>query len=204
MELVIGSRNIHKIREFKSMLKKMGPFDLISLLDFPNYTPLPETGSSFEENAIIKATHAAKILGKLVLADDSGLVVPALQGKPGIISQRFAGEHASDKENRKKLLQEMSSLQESMRHAYFECSIALASPQGLLKTSKGAVEGIILSDEKGSHGFGYDALFLKHEYGKTFAQLDEETKNRISHRRKALDKIAPVLENLLAQEALSS
>lgn len=204
MELVIGSHNIHKIREFKSMLKKLGGFDLFSLLDFPDYTPLPETGSSFEENAASKATHAAKAIGKLVLADDSGLVVPALQGRPGIFSQRFAGIKASDKENRKKLLQEMSSLQESMRYAYFECSVALATPEGILKVTKGTVEGTILSAEKGSQGFGYDSLFLKHEYGKTFAELDEETKNRVSHRRKALDKLLPVLENLLAAEALRS
>jgi len=202
MELVIGSQNIHKIREFKSMLKKMSGFDLLSLLDFPDYVPLPETGSSFEENAIVKATHAAKSIGKLVIADDSGLVVPALQGKPGVFSRRFAGENASDKENRRKLLKEMSGLTESMRHAYFECSIALAAPEGLLKATKGVVEGLILSAEKGSQGFGYDSLFLKHDYGKTFAELDEQTKNRVSHRRKALDKILPVLESLLAAEAL--
>lgn len=196
MDLVIGSCNIHKIREFKAILKKFPAFDLFSLLDFPGYTPPAETGSTFEENAILKATHAAATLNKLVLADDSGLVVPALKGAPGVFSQRFAGESASDKDNRKKLLQEMASVQEPLRQAYFECSLALAGPAGLIKTSKGVVEGVIITQERGNHGFGYDPLFLKHEYGKTFAEIDEETKNRISHRRKALDRLLPTLEHL--------
>lgn len=196
MDIVIGSCNIHKIREFKAILKKFPTFDVFSLLDFPGYTPPPENGSTFEENAILKATHAATALNKLVLSDDSGLVVPALNGAPGVFSQRFAGDSASDKDNRKKLLAEMAPLQESLRQAYFECCLALASPTGLIKTAKGVVEGVIITQERGSHGFGYDPLFLKHEYGKTFAEIDEETKNRISHRRKALDRMLPTLENL--------
>ncbi len=204
MELVIGSRNIHKIREFRSILKKWGSFDLLSLIDFPQYEPVEETGSTFEQNAILKAEHAAKTLNKLVLADDSGLVVPSLQGRPGIFSARYAGEKASDKDNRQKLLKEMSLLQDSSRHAYFECVLALASPEGIIKTAKGVVEGTILEKERGGSGFGYDSLFMKHEYGKTFAELDEETKNRISHRCKALDKLFPTLDVLLqAHNALS-
>lgn len=197
MELVIASSNVHKIREFRAILKKMGNFDLLSLLDFPQYTPPQETGKSFEENAIIKAEHAAKALNRWVIADDSGLVIPALQGAPGIYSRRYASEHASDKENRKKLLQEMAHLQDANRQGYFECWIALASPQGVKKTTKGVSEGMIIDREKGSFGFGYDSIFVKHEYGKTFAELDEDTKNRISHRRKALDKLIPALESLL-------
>ena len=204
MELVIASHNIHKIREFRSILKKIGSFDLLSLIDFPDYIPVEENGSTFEDNAILKAKQAATSLGKLVLADDSGLVVPALKGAPGVFSRRYAGNSASDKENRQKLLKEMSSLQDHSRQAYFECVLALASPEKLIKTSKGIVEGIILEKEKGSGGFGYDSLFMKHEYGKTFAELNEETKNRISHRRKALDRLLPTLETLLqAHDALS-
>lgn len=203
MELVIGSNNIHKIREFRSILKKIGSFDLLSLIDFPDYVPVEETGSTFEENAILKAQHAATSLNKLVLSDDSGLVVPALKGAPGVFSARYAGQGASDKDNRRKLLKEMSSLQDHSRQAYFECVLALASPEGLIKTTKGVVEGVILETERGSHGFGYDSIFMKHEYGKTFGELNEETKNRISHRRKALDRILPTLETLLqAHDAL--
>jgi XTP/dITP diphosphohydrolase len=203
MELIIASHNVHKIREFRAILKKMGNFDLLSLIDFPHYTSLPETGTTFEENAIAKAEHVAKSLGKWAIADDSGLVVPALQNAPGVFSRRYAGENATDKDNRKKLLHEMSSLQDAHRQAYFECWIAIASPQGVIKTAKGISEGVITEKERGSFGFGYDALFLKHEYGKTFAEIDEATKNRISHRRKALDKLQPTLESILAQHALS-
>ncbi len=197
MELVIASRNVHKIREFRAILKKMSGFDLYSLIDFPHYVPPPETGATFEENAILKAAHAAVALNRYVIADDSGLIVPALGGAPGVYSRRYAGETATDKENRQKLLHAMRDLNDTSRQAYFECWIALASPEGIKKTSKGVSEGMIIEKERGSFGFGYDAIFVKHEYGKTFAELEEDTKNRISHRRKALDKIAPVLETLL-------
>lgn len=196
MELVIASRNVHKIREFRAMLKPLAKFDILSLIDFPQYAPPEETGSTFEENAILKAVHAAKELQKWVIADDSGIVIPALQGAPGIYSRRYAGDHATDKDNRTKLLQEMRHIDEPFRQGYFECWIALASPEGLKKTARGISEGIITQEERGSFGFGYDPIFIKHEYGKTFAELDEEIKNRISHRRKALDKILPALEML--------
>lgn len=196
MELVIASRNVHKIREFRAMLKVFPKLDVLSLLDFPTYQAPPEEGPSFEEIVIQKATHAAKSLNKWALADDSGLVVPALQGRPGIYSARFAGDHATDAENRHKLLQEMVSFQDPHRQAYFECWIALASPTALQKCVRGVCEGNILLQEKGGKGFGYDALFMKHEYGKSFAELEENIKNRISHRRKALDKLETLLSSL--------
>ena len=196
MEIVIASTNVHKIREFRSLLKTLKHFDVLSLLDFPSYTPLEETGSTFEEIVSTKAVHAARALGKWAIADDSGLVVPALQGLPGIRSARYAGDNATDRENCKKLLSEMQALQESGRFAYFECWIAVASPDGLQKVEKGVCEGTIIEQEKGRHGFGYDTLFRKHEYSKTFAELDESIKNRISHRRKAFDKISLFLETL--------
>ncbi|MBS0605937.1 MAG: RdgB/HAM1 family non-canonical purine NTP pyrophosphatase [Verrucomicrobia bacterium] len=196
MELVIGSRNIHKIREFRAILKPFVKFDLLSLIDFPQYSPPSETGATFEENAITKAVHAATELQRWVIADDSGIVIPALNGAPGIYSRRYAGENATDKENRLKLLKEMKHLDDACRQGYFECWIALASPQGLKKCAKGVSEGTITQEEKGSLGFGYDPIFIKHEYGKTFAELEEDIKNRISHRRKALDKILPALEAL--------
>lgn len=197
MELIIASHNMHKIREFKAILKKFGDFDLLTLIDFPQYVPPPEVGATFEENAIQKAVHAAQTLNRWVIADDSGLVVPALNGAPGVQSRRYAHDRATDKENRQKLLQAMNHLDEPNRQAYFECWIAIASPDGLKKTAKGLSEGMITETERGSRGFGYDPLFIKHEYGKTFAELDEDTKNRISHRRKALDKLQPFLESLL-------
>lgn len=202
MEIVIASHNVHKIREFRAILKPLAGLDILSLIDFPDYHLPPETGATFEENAILKATHAANHLKKLVLADDSGLVVPTLQGAPGVFSARYAGPDATDAENRKKLLSEMRHLHDTLRQAYFECWIALATPQGLKKVVRGLCEGVILDQERGGQGFGYDPLFIKHEYGKTFAEMDEATKNRISHRRKAFDKILPAIETILASETV--
>ncbi len=196
MELVIASTNVHKIRELRSMLKACKKFDLLSLIDFSHYVQPEETGATLKENAILKAEHAAKTLNRHVIADDSGLVIPALNGAPGVFSRRYAGEKATDKDNRRKLLGELKGLQDTARQGYYECWIALASPQGLEKCVKGATEGMITDEEKGSLGFGYDSIFIKHEYGRTFAELDEEIKNRISHRRKALDKLMPFLEAL--------
>lgn len=196
MELVIASRNVHKIREFRSMLKGNQHFDLLSLIDFPHYLQPDEVGATLQENAILKAEHAAKALERHVIADDSGLVIPSLNGAPGVRSRRYAGEIATDKENRQKLLLDMRDMQDSARQGYFECWIALASPQGIEKCVRGIAEGMITDKEKGRLGFGYDPIFIKHEYGKTFAELEEEIKNRISHRRKALDKLSPFLEIL--------
>lgn len=196
MQLVIASTNVHKIRECRAILRQLRFLDILSLLDFPHYHSPQETGTTFEENARQKAMHAAQALGKCVIADDSGLVVPALKGLPGVYSARFAGNEATDKENRHKLLREMEHLVDPYRAAYFECWIVLATPQGVIKTTSGLCEGSIVNEERGNHGFGYDPLFLKYEYSKTFAEIEEETKNRISHRRKALDKILPALETL--------
>ncbi len=200
MQIVIASHNVHKLREFRAILKPLAGLDVLSLIDFPDYRLPPETGATFEENATLKAVDAARHLGKWVIADDSGLVVPSLQGAPGVFSARYAGPDATDAENRKKLLLDMQHLSEPLRQAYFECWIALASPQGLKKIVRGICEGMILDRERGSQGFGYDPIFIKHEYGKTFAEMDESTKNRVSHRRKAFDRILPTLETLLTSE----
>jgi XTP/dITP diphosphohydrolase len=196
MQLIIASRSVHKIRELRSMLKPYKKFDVLSLLDFPNYQPLPEDKASIEANAAQKAVHAAQTLNQWTIADDTGLIVPALQGAPGVISARYAGESATDSDNRKKLLQAMNHLQDPDRQAYFECWLAIASPDGLKKIARGVCEGTIAQQEKGAKGFGYDSLFIKHEYGKTFAELEEAIKNRVSHRRKALDKLHLYLESI--------
>lgn len=195
MELVIASTNLHKIREFRELLKHIKGLDVLSLLNFPNYLPLPENLPSFKENAIRKAEYAAKTLDKWVLADDSGLVVPKLNGAPGVFSRRYAGEDATDAENRKKLLDAMMHLDDIHRSAYYECCLVLAGPDGMKKCTTGTCEGYIIKEEKGRNGFGYDSLFVKGDYDKTFAELDESTKNRISHRYKAFEKLAPHLES---------
>jgi XTP/dITP diphosphohydrolase len=201
MQLVIASHNVHKIREVRSILKQIPSLDILSLLDFPQYQPPLESGKTFEENAELKAITAAQALNRWVVADDSGLVVPSLKGAPGVHSARYAGQNASDKENRYKLLHEMRDLLDPNRVAYFECWIALASPQGIKKKTYGLCEGTITTEERGSQGFGYDSLFVKYEYGKTFAELEEYVKNKISHRRKAMDKLLPILESINANHA---
>ncbi len=196
MQLVLASHNVHKIRELRSMLKEYTHLDVLSLLDFPNYHPPEETGATFEENAKLKALHAAKSLNRLAMADDSGLVVPALQGAPGVRSARYAGDLATEAENRKKLLEEMNQILDPNRQGYFECWIVIAAPEGIKKSVRGICEGTILTEEKGNRGFGYDPLFVKYEYGKTFAEIEETLKNRISQRRKALDKLHVFLSSL--------
>ncbi|HSX13206.1 MAG TPA: RdgB/HAM1 family non-canonical purine NTP pyrophosphatase [Chlamydiales bacterium] len=200
-EIVIASHNMHKIREFKAMLKGFLNLDIRSLADFPEYVAPEENGKTFEENAIVKAVHAAKTLQRFVLADDSGLTVPALKGAPGIFSARYAGNQATDFENRKKLLSEMASLVDEERNAYYECCIALASPDGLIKTATGICVGTIAIQDKGGSGFGYDPIFIKDSYHKSFSELGDEIKNRISHRRKSLDKLIPTIESLLVLPA---
>ena len=197
MEIVIASQNLHKIREIRAILKPEYPFDYLSLLDFPEYQPPEESGETFEDNAFIKATHAANTLKRWVIADDSGLVVPALEDQPGVRSARYAGDTASDKENRVKLINALDPIPENERTGYYFCALAFASPDGIQMQVKGSCEGSLLLKPRGSQGFGYDPLFLKYDYNKTFAEIDEETKNRISHRRKALDKLTPALEKLL-------
>lgn len=199
MEIVLATTNLHKIREFREMLKIFKNLDLLSLINFPSYVQPPETGVTFEENATIKAVHAAQALTKWVMADDSGLVVPSLSGSPGVYSARYAGEGATDADNRLKLLQALHGKHEFERNAYFECCLVLANPEGVQKCVSGTCEGTILTEERGRHGFGYDSLFLKNDYDKTFGELDETTKNRISHRRKALEKLMGTLETLLRE-----
>lgn len=198
MEIVIASTNLHKIREFREMMKPLKGIDVLSLLNFPSYAPLPEEASTFHENAIQKAVHAAEILNKWVLADDSGLIVPGLNGAPGVRSRRYAGEDATDTENRQKLLSAMSHFDDLQRNAYYECCLTLASPEGVKKSVTGTCEGTILKEERGRNGFGYDALFVKNEYDKSFGEINESIKNRISHRYKAFEKLIPTLESILA------
>jgi XTP/dITP diphosphohydrolase len=198
VDLIIATSNFHKVREFRAFLAPLKRFVLYSLTDFPGYEPPEETGVTFEENALLKARHAAKHLKKLALADDSGLVVPALNGAPGVFSARYAGPNKTDLDNRKKLLQEMAGLEGQMRSAYFECVLALCDPSGFEKCVTGKVEGHIALKEKGSKGFGYDSLFIKHDYALTFGELDPEVKNRISHRFRAFEKLRSLLEKLPA------
>ena len=195
--LVLATRNRGKIREMASILADLD-LDILSSLDFPKIPPVIEDGRTFQENAIKKAETIVRFTGLPSLADDSGLEIDALHGRPGICSSRFAGPEQDDDKNIEKVLTLMRRIPEDRRQARFRCVIALASPDGQTATVEGICEGTICTEPKGSAGFGYDPIFLVPEHGKTFAELGEEVKNRISHRAKALSAARALLAQKLA------
>lgn len=184
--LVIATTNKNKLKEFQEILKDL-QIDVLSLTDFGPIPPVIEDGQTFEENAYKKALHTARVLGLPTIADDSGLVVPALGGAPGVYSARYAGENATDEENCQKLLKELIDVQD--RRAYFQCALSIAVPSGPALTYEGQCDGIILHEKRGSSGFGYDPLFYYEKLGKTFAELPMADKNKVSHRGKALSAV---------------
>lgn len=165
------------------------------MTDYKDLPEVEEDGSSFIENGLKKARFYCQFLGKLTIADDSGLEVDVLGGNPGIYSARYAGIRASDQENRKKLLKEMVGIPVSKRGAAFKCVIAMVSPEGWELVAEGSCRGRIGFKEVGKRGFGYDPIFVLPRYGKTMAQLSLEAKNKISHRGKALRKLKKGLKN---------
>ena len=185
MKLVIATRNKHKLKEIRAIFLQPD-IELVCALDYPDAPDVVEDGDTFEANAIKKAVALAKVTGLWSLADDSGLEVDALNGAPGIFSARYAGEPISYSANNRKLLKELEKV--SNRRARFRCVIALSSPGGRAKTLDGRCEGVIACEERGRQGFGYDPLFVPDGFSRTFAELDPETKNSISHRGRALKK----------------
>jgi XTP/dITP diphosphohydrolase len=197
-ELLIATRNPGKLSEFRPMLSDL-PLSLRSLPDFPQVTEVEETGATFAENASIKAAAYAVQTGMWALADDSGLVVDALGGAPGVYSARYAGEHASDQERQALLLSELARTNDSLRRARFICAIAIATPAGSIKhLSEGRCEGRIAEAPRGTGGFGYDPLFIPEGYGETFGELSAEIKGNISHRARALADVRAYLLELSA------
>ncbi len=190
--LLIATKNAHKTAEIRAMLPDRDVSDLTAHPDIP--AP-EETGATFTENAMIKALAASARFAGLVLADDSGLEVDALGGAPGVISARYAGPGATDADNRARLLRELDATgaRGKARTARFRCVMALAENGAVLGTFDGAVEGIIINQEKGAGGFGYDALFVPEGCCETFGELPSQTKNQLSHRARALAKLAAFL-----------
>jgi XTP/dITP diphosphohydrolase len=187
-ELVVATGNKGKLREFAELLK--GVVDVIlSPADFPGFPEVDEDGETFQANALKKARSAALFTGKPVLADDSGLSVDHLGGRPGVYSARFAGEGATDAENNALLLRELDGVPTEKRGAAFHCVIALCLPDGSCQTFDGSLAGIVLEAPRGEGGFGYDPLFLVPEYGQTFSELPLEIKNAISHRGRAMQML---------------
>ena len=194
--LLIGTRNQGKAREIVQLLGDL-PYEALTLEDIGIDLDVRETGRTFEENAIIKATTYAEVSGLLTLADDSGLEVDALGGLPGVYSARFGGYHGRDRERNLYLLRRLEGVPRERRTARFRCVIALAHPDGRVWTVEGSVEGVIEYQPRGEHGFGYDPIFFIPQLGKTMAELPPEEKNRISHRARAMAKARELLLQLL-------
>jgi XTP/dITP diphosphohydrolase len=198
--IVIATRNAHKTREFSDLLGEN--FEVLDLTDVvPNTPATEETGSTFEENAVLKAVPISRTVGGLVLGDDSGLEVDVLEGAPGIYSARYAGEKANDQANVTKLLNELRRVgaTAAARTARFHCALAVARAGGLLWTGSGKVEGAITDAPRGANGFGYDPVFVPRGFSETVAELSSGVKNRISHRAQAIAALRAALPELLAR-----
>ncbi|GAA0434703.1 MAG: XTP/dITP diphosphatase [Bacillota bacterium] len=196
-QIIIATKNKGKANEFKEFFK---PYNLkaLSLNDLEDLPDVEETGETFKENAALKAEEIASILSLPVLADDSGLVIDALDGRPGVYSARYAGEHKDDQLNMEKVLSELRGIPEAKRTARFVCVLAIASPGSKTRFYTGYCEGRIADNQYGENGFGYDPIFIPKGYQQTMAQLSSDKKNQISHRRNAIVQ----LEDTVTQHGL--
>ena len=192
-KIVLATGNKGKLREFRGLLE--GVFgNIVSLNDLESPPEVTEDGETFRENALKKARAIAAYSGIPALADDSGLEVEALGGRPGVYSARYAGEGAVDTDNIAKLLSELQGV--ANRKARFVCFLALVTPDGKEITAEGTCEGIILTEPRGEGGFGYDPVFFLPEYNKTMAEIPAELKNKISHRARASESLAKILREM--------
>jgi len=198
MRIVIATRNPKKAAEMRSLLARPGLI-LETAAEYPNGPEVVEDGATFEANAIHKAVAWARATGHWALADDSGLEVDVLCGEPGVRSARYAGDDADDAANIRKLLLELEG--ETDRQARFRCVLALASPDGQVRTVEGTCEGRIATEPRGSGGFGYDPVFVPYGYDRTFAELPPEEKNKISHRARALQAAREQWADILGRDA---
>jgi XTP/dITP diphosphohydrolase len=191
--LLVATWNRHKTKEIGQILGSgWNTRDLNTLVDAPK---VEETGSTFAENAALKAVAISESFPGLVLADDSGLAVDVLNGDPGVYSARFAGEGATDAQNRSKLIGLLKTLPAEEFPARFQCAMVLASKGEIQGAFSGTVEGVVVPSERGDHGFGYDSMFIPAGYHQTFAELPSEIKNRLSHRARALAQVVAFLQN---------
>ncbi|WP_040207744.1 XTP/dITP diphosphatase [Neobacillus jeddahensis] len=195
-EVIIATKNSGKAREFEHIFASRG-IEVRTLLDYPEIPEVEETGSTFEENAILKAEAVARALNKMVIGDDSGLIVDALEGRPGIYSARYAGEPKNDQKNTDKVLSELAGVPVEKRAARFYCALAVAIPGQETRTVSGTCEGLILEERHGTNGFGYDPVFYVPEKGMAMAELSSDEKNKISHRAHALVKLDLIVDSIV-------
>lgn len=196
IKLLIATRNPGKAREYEELLADL-PFEVTWLEAEGIEEEVEETGSTFEENAILKAATYAKLSGLLTWADDSGLEVDALGGWPGVASARHAGPNATDMDRIRILLDRLRSAPEDRRGAVFRCVVAIATPEGEVITAQGETRGVILDAPRGQGGFGYDPIFYVPEYGRTYAEMTSEEKHAVSHRGQAARRARRLLQTWL-------
>jgi XTP/dITP diphosphohydrolase len=200
LQVVLGSRNRKKSREVAEIVAPHG-IELVSIAEFPDAREVVEDGATFAENAAKKASQPALILGRWVIGEDSGLMVDALGGRPGVYSARFSGPGATDESNNAKLMREMTAVPAEKRTSAYVCSLALADPTGAIRlTAEGRCRGLMIDEPRGENGFGYDPYFLIREYHLTFGELPARVKHQISHRARALAKFIPGMVKLLRDE----
>ena len=195
-KIIIATGNKGKAKEFETLFSPLG-YEVLTLHDLEGATDVEETGSTFEENAILKAEALCQQFNTMVIADDSGLMIDALEGRPGVYSARYAGEEKNDDANIDKVLEELKNVPEENRTARFYCALAVAIPGEDTMTVSGTVEGRIANGRQGENGFGYDPIFYVPDLGKMMAELKPEEKNAISHRANALKKLKELLPKLL-------
>lgn len=194
-QVVIATKNKGKAKDFEALFTPLG-YEVVTMFEVAPDLEIEETGTTFEENAILKAETLSEQLGKLVIADDSGLAVDALGGEPGVYSARYAGDH-DDEANIVKVLEKLQGVPDEKRTARFCCALAIAGPNIDTYTVFGTCEGVILHEKRGTNGFGYDPIFFVPELGRAMAELTPEEKGAISHRGNAIRKLAEELPNLV-------
>ena len=199
-KLVLATRNQGKITEFRRILDELAPghIELIGVDQFPDLVDVDETGSTFEENSLLKSRYTCDATGLPAIADDSGLCVDFLKGDPGIFSARWAGNHGNDQANIEKLLEQLKDVPDSNRTAHFTCVASLVMPDGREQVAEGRFEGHILHAPVGENGFGYDPIFQPLGLSISSAQMSAQEKDLVSHRGKSLRSIAPHVIQMLA------
>ena len=194
-QVVIATKNKGKAKDFEALFSPLG-YEVVTMFDVAPDMEIEETGTTFEENAVLKAETLAKALNTIVIADDSGLAVDALNGEPGVYSARYAGDH-DDEANIVKVLEKLAGVPEEKRTARFCCALALAGPGMETFTVFGTCEGVILEEKRGTNGFGYDPIFYVPHLQRAMAELSPEEKGAISHRGNAIRKLAEALPTLM-------
>jgi XTP/dITP diphosphohydrolase len=202
MELIVATKNKKKFQEIAEILQGAG-LSITSLLDYPVRVRIVENGKTFKANAIKKAVKIARVFKKLAIGEDSGLCIDALRGGPGVYSSRFSGKNKSDNQNNAKVLKLLKGKPLTMRKAHYACAVAVADERGLIGVAEGRCSGVIGYQLKGTHGFGYDPLFLIPKYKKTFAELGPRIKHKMSHRFRALAKAREIIQKYIEKHRAS-